>query len=72
MPFNGRLTGITELVFPKYITTVGSGAFGNSSSFNKVYYTGTEEQWNSAKTGFGAGNDALINAEKVYNYVSEF
>lgn len=54
------------ITIPDSVTTVSAYAFENCSSLNTVYYTGTEEQWNSIV--ISEGNSYLTNANIIYNY----
>ena len=60
---------LTSIVIPKSVTIIGDYAFYYCTSLTDVYYTGTEEQWNSIT--IDTGNDFLTNATRHYNYVNE-
>jgi hypothetical protein len=47
-------------------TQMRAAAFNNCPSLQKVYYTGTKEQW--SKIDIGPGNECLQNADVEYNY----
>ncbi len=60
---------LTSIVIPDSVTTIDNGAFYGCNSLTDVYFTGTEEQWNSIViNGF---NSNLKNATIHYNYVPE-
>ena len=51
------------------VTDIGYRAFGDCSSLTDVYYTGTEEEWNSIS--IDGNNASLTSATIHYNYVAE-
>ena len=53
--FNG-CTSIQDVVFSRSITSLSGGEFNGCTSLNKVYYLGTEAEWNNI-SGFNMGND---------------
>ena len=56
-----------ETVFiPDTITEIGANAFEGCDYLETVNYIGTEEQWNAIT--IGENNDALVNADKVFDY----
>ena len=57
---------LTSITIPDSVTSVGNGAFYGCSSLEKVYYTGTEAQWNDIIVD-NWGNEVL-NAIIVFNY----
>ena len=59
-------SGLTSVTIPDSVTSIGRGAFSECSSLSTVYFTGTEEQWNAIT--IKDYNDALTNADIVYNY----
>ena len=54
---------ITNLVLPKSVTLISSQAF--SGSINRVFYEGTEEEWN--EIDIKAYNYALDNTKYFYS-----
>ena len=64
-----KCDNLRSIVISKSVTSIGASAFNEVSSAIKVYYTGTEEEWNSIAIN-ASGNDRLINATKTYNYVA--
>ena len=57
---------ITDLVIGKDITSIGSENFeAYSSSLKRVYYEGTQQEWNNVEIKT-LGNQKLINAEKYF------
>mgnify|MGYP003296067358 CR=1 FL=1 len=51
---------------PESVTSIGELSFGECSSLETVYYTGTKEQW--LDIFIDVGNEELINANIIYNY----
>ena len=58
---------LKEVVIPASVTQIGSLAFRTDEELTDVYFTGTEEQWNSIT--IGKENEPLLNATIHYNYV---
>ena len=58
-------TGITSVVIPDGIYYLYDGAFNGCSSLAKVYYEGTETDWNSLISRYGNGD---ISGATVYYY----
>ena len=58
-------TSLSSVVLPDSLTSIGHRAFDYCTSLTDVYYTGSEEEWQSID------NYYLINAEIHYNYVPE-
>ena len=58
-------TGITSVVIPEGIYYLYDGAFNGCSSLAKVYYEGTETDWNSLISRYGNGD---ISGATVYYY----
>ena len=57
-------TGLTSIVIPDSVTTIGIEAFYYCTSLTDIYFTGTEEEWNSIT--IYTGNDLLTNATRRY------
>lgn len=68
--FNG-CTSLSSIVIPVSVTSIADDAFANCPNLSTIYYTGSEEQWESISISEAGtyGNDALNSATKVYNYV---
>ena len=61
-------SSLTSVTIPDSVTSIDYYAFVKCSSLTDVYYSGTEEQWNSI--AIGSYNECLTNATIHYNYVS--
>ena len=66
-------SSLTSIVIPDSVTSIYQEAFSECSSLTTVYYTGTEEQWNSISiqlSNYSGGdtNEELTNANIIYNY----
>ena len=59
---------LSTIELPDTLTYVGVSAFENCTSLTDVYYTGSEDEWNTLKGNIGSGNDKLLNATIHYNY----
>ena len=57
-------TALETITLPDTVTNIYSDAFKNCTALTKVFYYGTEEDWN--KISIAAGNDALTNATRSY------
>ena len=53
------------IIIPKSITNIGSYAFSSLNSLNSIYYTGTNEEWQSIKVGTG---NSTLNTASRYDY----
>ena len=62
--FNG--SALTNVTIPNSVTSIGELSFGECSSLETVYYTGSEGQWHDVF--IDAGNEKLTNATIIYNY----
>ena len=60
---------LTSIKIPDSITSIDDGAFDECTNLEIVYYNGTEEEWNEIEIGYK--NDALFEAEIIFNGVSE-
>ena len=60
---------LTSVDIPDSITTIGTNAFAGCSSFTDVYYTGSEDDWNSIS--ILGGNIPLHNANIHYDRASQ-
>ena len=61
-------TSLTSVTIPDSVTSINNGAFYDCTSLTDVYYAGSEAQWKAIQISYG--NDALLNANIHYNYVS--
>ena len=61
------INGPTSIVIPKSVVCIESSSFYNFASLSNVYYTGSENEWNTivGKENF----ESLTNATIHYNYV---
>ncbi len=64
-PYNSH----TSIIIPSSVTSIGNAAFRWCSDLEDVYYTGTEDEWNTLVSGLGDGNSALTDATIHFNYV---
>lgn len=55
------------IVIPKSITSIHSEAFYNCDSLNKIYYGGTQMEWNAVNFGYSE----TINKARIYFYSEE-
>ena len=60
---------LKSVVLPDSLTYIGSNAFSNCYGLTNVYYTGSEEEWQSIE--IGNNNSRLTDAKIHYNYVPE-
>ena len=54
---------LKTVTIPVSVTSVGHNAFGDCAAITKVYYSGTESQWN--KISFSVGNEYLTGASVI-------
>ena len=59
-------TILKEIVIPKSIEHIGENAFKGCTSLTKIYFEGTEEQWNAID--IHEVNEDLFSKEIVFNY----
>lgn len=59
---------LKSVVIPKSVTSIGERAF-NGDGFLRIYYEGTEEDWNKITLG---GDAVPLGAGKAYNYSGAF
>ncbi len=52
-----RCNSLTEITIPNSVTNIGNAAFRRLESLNKIYYIGSEEQWNAIEISWN--NDIL-------------
>ena len=67
---NGAFEGngaLEAIVFTQNLRSIGENAFNGCSSLASVSYVGSEEDWSGITVG-DTGNDAIKNAEIVFNY----
>ena len=55
-----------ELVLPKSVVEIKDGAFSNYVSISKVYYGGTESDWDALLPSIGRSNSHLLDAPRFY------
>ena len=53
-----------SVTIPDSVQTVGTNAFANCASLRKVYFVGDQSKWSTI--AWNTGNDALIDAPRVY------
>ncbi len=62
-------TGLTVIILPASVQTIKDSAFQNCDKLTDVFYTGTEDQWNTLLLATGANNTPLLSATVHYNYI---
>ena len=68
----GGCSSLKSVVINKNLKSIGYAAFGGCQNLTNVYFTGTQDEWNSIEIfSMDNANDAIINATKTYNYVIE-
>lgn len=58
---------LMTITIPNSVIYIGWRAFDNFNSLKRIYYTGSEEQWNDIY--IETENDDLISADIIYNYI---
>ncbi len=62
-------TGLVAVRFPAGVQTIEYNAFSNCPYLDRVFFSGTEEQWQ--QVSIASGNDVLKNAEIIYNFTGD-
>ncbi len=57
-------SGLKSVEIPASVKTIEQSAFTNCPNISKVYYSGTESEWNNITVG--NYNDTLLNAEIIF------
>lgn len=58
--------GLTTVTIPGCITNIDASVFSTCQNLNKVYFTGTENMWNSLTVG--SDNTELLNSKFLFNW----
>lgn len=61
---SGQLTAVQ---LPESLTAIGQGAFGNCTALTRVFYKGSETQWNSIHIGI---DNESLEGKVTYNATS--
>lgn len=61
-------SSLISVIIPDSVISIGDSAFSNFDSLNTIYYSGTEEQWNSIS--IDSNNQALENAAIEYKTIT--
>ena len=61
-----RFYALESITIPNSVSSIDRSAFIDCYDLNTVYYQGTEEEWKKISID-GYGNDALTNAQIIYN-----
>ena len=54
---------LTQITLPQSLTAIGSGAFSECAKLAKVYYNGTQQQWQAVSVA--AYNECLLSAKLI-------
>ena len=65
----GGCSSLITIVIPASLKSIGPNAFNGALSLEKVYYRGSEEEWNSIDISYA--NFGLDNAKIIFNYTGE-
>ena len=58
---------LPSITIPKSVTSIGDDAFGDCKKLSHIYYSGTEDEWNSIE--IGSYNESLQNATIHYEVI---
>lgn len=61
-------SGVSTVIIPDSVTTIGIAAFASCYSLKDIYFTGTEAQWNSISK-IGDTEAAVSKVTMHYNYI---
>lgn len=61
-------SSLISVIIPDSVISIGDSAFSNFDSLNTIYYSGTQEQWNSIS--IDSNNQALENAAIEYKTIT--
>ncbi len=58
---------LTDVVLPATLTSIDTAVFSNCDKLVNVFYSGTEEQWNTLLESTNSSNDPLLESVVHYN-----